>query len=493
MSVNVIYLVIGFIIGCAVLGTVWAIVAISQKAGARRNTRRRTMTITSIGRLCAQIDNAFSEFKLGQVGVDALKETIRPRLEEINAQLKTNMDSMDPYYVKYIEKFIEDEWAALLALTKGAVSDVASPAQDKSGAGEVAAVDGRPSGDRQMELFEGEAAKLTPEVPAAGGSGAASAAISEAAVEEKPLEAAAEKEIGTIAPPPPPPAIEPQASAPEIEIGAAVAGQAQEEGQGVSLGSEIAQVRQAESKSMEDMIKHEETTPSVESEVEDKWRSRSIAAESPPDVSSWEGQDHADIATQPAYESQVEDADEMPVVNRFIPIEQSGLIEDEIATARRCDADASKVIEQPPVPQADVERSGISDTLVVAGDEGQAKPQIEQTQFFDRGALAEAIEQEAKSGLGLDEQPQMLTPEDESAGGSFIFSGNEQPAQAAVAPYGGPAAEPPPTPTAEQGMATAEEEEVFEVGGHKDEEGEPDALITGDDVLKKLDNFFGFN
>ena len=125
--------------------------------------------------------------------------------------------------------------------------------------------------------------------------------------------------------------------------------------------------------------------------------------------------------------------------------------------------------------------------------------------MYDREALSEAMssfDEQGGKGIGLGEAPAEMTPEDASAGESFLFGG--QPTGGSAPADTAPPSQkttpdatemPPSAPASDQAASQADQqgrqEEVFEVA--RSEEQDDDELITGEDVVRKLDNFFGFD
>ncbi len=79
-----------------------------------RKKEERRLIINTIGKLCASVDNAFAAYRMGSMNFDSLKEILRSKIEEVNVQLTSNIDILDPYYVKNTERFIEDQKSFLL-------------------------------------------------------------------------------------------------------------------------------------------------------------------------------------------------------------------------------------------------------------------------------------------------------------------------------------------------------------------------------------------
>lgn len=68
----------------------------------------RHQIVSAIGKLCATVENSQTSYKLGALSNEDFREVAVSRLEEINAKLLSNIDKLDPYFIKTIERFIRD-------------------------------------------------------------------------------------------------------------------------------------------------------------------------------------------------------------------------------------------------------------------------------------------------------------------------------------------------------------------------------------------------
>ncbi|MBD3392125.1 MAG: hypothetical protein GF418_08610 [Chitinivibrionales bacterium] len=449
MTGSLVFILMGFVVGAAVVGIVWAIVSAMRQHAAARAEYGRNGIMTAIGELSADVDNAVAGYKLGSLDARALKETVRPKLEQINAKLKTNMKGMDPFFVKYVEKFVDDHMQMLVGLRGGSRP---APAPGEA----IAGIDDEKIA--QPDLFD-ESDKRTTAVPAIGTAAAASVLAVEDK-EEAPAEEPAEEQ--------------PSGPAPDFMA---------------------TQVMEAAPSPAE--------APAAPPQKEETWETADAGA----------GQK----------DPQVEE-EEPPVFNTYTPIEESGLLEDTVTASQ--EGEKEEPAQEPPFAGAPAgtaaEQPGESDTLAVPGDALSEQPSedVEKTQAYDRESLSKAIDEEAGGPLDVERDDGVLTAEDDSAGESFIFGGREPEETSGVAaadiaeagtsaqgvPQQGPAAEPAEqlpdaleqparAPDAETGeeKKKEDEEEVFEVGPAPDADSDNDSLITGEDVIKKMDNFFGFD
>ncbi len=216
-----------------------------------------------------------------------------------------------------------------------------------------------------------------------------------------------------------------------------------------------------------------------------------------------------ETAAPPIEEPQPEAAEEyveeeQPFSNTYVPIEQSGLLDDDGVGGGYGQTPATEVAEEeaPSKPEATFEAKATlddtavvgteSDTLAISGEAIAEQSDIERTQAYNKDTLSQVVQELEKEdggpglGVGEEEQQPILTAEDASAGESFIFGGGETGTQEPAAGEQGVALE-------ERAASPKEEEEVFEVGLPQEEQADDDSLITGEDVIKKMDDFFNFN
>jgi hypothetical protein len=106
--------VAGFFIGSLITLIILLIIYDLQDRKATRKKEDRHLIINAIGRLCATIDNAYAAYRMGSMNFESLKEVLRTKIEEVNTQLTSNINVLDPYYVKNIERFIEDQKSFLI-------------------------------------------------------------------------------------------------------------------------------------------------------------------------------------------------------------------------------------------------------------------------------------------------------------------------------------------------------------------------------------------
>jgi hypothetical protein len=187
-------------------------------------------------------------------------------------------------------------------------------------------------------------------------------------------------------------------------------------------------------------------------------------------------------------------AEEEEDVNVYTPIEQTDLVDEKVK---------DKKTEAPPVEAADQE----DESEMMAGPAekftGTLDADIEKTQLYDRESLSRAItEDEEEEVPDLSQGLPTLAAEDAGAADSFMMGGEEDAGQAVET------AEPPPGPQAAAGVsqepappkaaeeapppAAAQAGQAAEAQIEEQKEEKDEDLITGEDVIKKMDDFFGF-
>jgi hypothetical protein len=208
-----------------------------------------------------------------------------------------------------------------------------------------------------------------------------------------------------------------------------------------------------------------------------------------------------------AAEEKAEEEEE-PVLNRFVPIEESGLLDDEPVSAKEGGAATAEATAGPePQVEEPVQEVEALDTLMVSSEGVVDESSIAQTQLYDRDMLTQAMREQEGPVLDIDEEDKeqkeeegVVTTVDDSEGESFLFQ-DQADAGPAVAEQeevaeGKEAAIEMQQPLPEQEVAATEEvaeEDVIDMEPPADRQPDDDSLITGQDVIEKLDNMFGFN
>ncbi len=107
-------LIAGFSIGCLATTLVTISIYTSQGKKLEERAENRRMVINAIGKLSAAVENAFAAYRMGTMNYESLQNMLASKVEEINTALSSNMEYLDSFYVKSIEKFIEDQRAFLM-------------------------------------------------------------------------------------------------------------------------------------------------------------------------------------------------------------------------------------------------------------------------------------------------------------------------------------------------------------------------------------------
>ncbi|MGD9202454.1 MAG: hypothetical protein PVI26_12885, partial [Chitinispirillia bacterium] len=110
----IIALFTGFTVGCFITTLISILLYSSHQKKHEHNKQNRRSILNSIGTLSANIENAFSAYRIGTMKYHTLREIIIAKLNLINTALQGNLDILDPFYVKNIERFIDDQNKFLL-------------------------------------------------------------------------------------------------------------------------------------------------------------------------------------------------------------------------------------------------------------------------------------------------------------------------------------------------------------------------------------------
>lgn len=104
----------GFSIGCVITMIIAILINSSQQKKIQQSAQNRQAIVNSIGKLCASIENAYSAYRIGTMNYNTLRDTLVDKVEKINIILNGNIDILDSYYIKNIERFIVDQKCFLL-------------------------------------------------------------------------------------------------------------------------------------------------------------------------------------------------------------------------------------------------------------------------------------------------------------------------------------------------------------------------------------------
>ncbi|MFP4418326.1 MAG: hypothetical protein ACOC4C_03815 [Fibrobacterota bacterium] len=106
-------LFIGFIIGVVVTAAIWIGITVSKARNEKKKQEQRNEAISSIEQLCSVVEHAFASVSVDKSRQGVFRDTVLPKLEEINRELRTNMAVVDAFFIKYIESFLEYRYALL--------------------------------------------------------------------------------------------------------------------------------------------------------------------------------------------------------------------------------------------------------------------------------------------------------------------------------------------------------------------------------------------
>ncbi len=107
-------IIAGFSAGCMVTTFIAIHLYTSQQKVLEERAENRRIVVNTIGKLCATIENAFSAYRIGTMNFDSLREVLLARSDEINTTISSNIEYLDSYYVKNMERFLEDQKAFIL-------------------------------------------------------------------------------------------------------------------------------------------------------------------------------------------------------------------------------------------------------------------------------------------------------------------------------------------------------------------------------------------
>jgi len=107
-------LAIGFLLGCIITMIVALYLSSIQKKKIQESAQNRQTVVNSIGKLCAAIENAYSAYRIGTMDYNTLREVLVEKIEKINTELNGNIDILDSYYIKNIERFLVDQKCFLM-------------------------------------------------------------------------------------------------------------------------------------------------------------------------------------------------------------------------------------------------------------------------------------------------------------------------------------------------------------------------------------------
>ncbi len=115
MGLNIFLAVVaGFTAGCTVTTIIALHIYTKQQKILEERAENRRIVVNTIGKLSATIENAFSAYRIGTMNFDSLRQVLLSKIDEINTTLRSNIEYLDSFYVKNMERFIEDQKAFIL-------------------------------------------------------------------------------------------------------------------------------------------------------------------------------------------------------------------------------------------------------------------------------------------------------------------------------------------------------------------------------------------
>ena len=104
----------GFAFGCLITMIIAILINSSQQKKIHESAQNRQAVVNSIGKLCASIENAYSAYRIGTMDYNTLRDVLIEKVDKINTTLNGNIDILDSYYIKNIERFIVDQKCFLM-------------------------------------------------------------------------------------------------------------------------------------------------------------------------------------------------------------------------------------------------------------------------------------------------------------------------------------------------------------------------------------------
>ncbi len=114
-SLTIIVSIASFTVGCLITTIIFIAINSSQQHKIEKQVKERHEVVSAIGVLCASIENSFSSYRVGSIDFSSLREILLSKIEDISVKLNANIDILDAFYVKNIERFIEDQRAFLVS------------------------------------------------------------------------------------------------------------------------------------------------------------------------------------------------------------------------------------------------------------------------------------------------------------------------------------------------------------------------------------------
>jgi hypothetical protein len=103
MSGSLVMLVVGFLAGGVAASVVWAVVVSGRRRAVEAQRIEREQIMASVGEALAEADAIETNFRSGAATADSFRRGIGDRVNAVMRLLRTNMHTLDAFFVKYAE------------------------------------------------------------------------------------------------------------------------------------------------------------------------------------------------------------------------------------------------------------------------------------------------------------------------------------------------------------------------------------------------------
>ena len=100
--------VAGMILGGLTAFCIGSIIGFVRNRAVRQRNDKRDQIITSVGEAFAEVDSIIAIYRTGRMKIDALQTSLAEKFETVNHIYKPHIHQLDIFYVKYIEKVIQE-------------------------------------------------------------------------------------------------------------------------------------------------------------------------------------------------------------------------------------------------------------------------------------------------------------------------------------------------------------------------------------------------
>lgn len=104
----------GFFAGFGIATLLWLSISNAEQKKTEKRSEERHDIVKLIGASTAVIENSFSAYRVGNMDYDVLKQILMKKIDEINTVINSNIDILDSFYVKNMERFISDQKGFLI-------------------------------------------------------------------------------------------------------------------------------------------------------------------------------------------------------------------------------------------------------------------------------------------------------------------------------------------------------------------------------------------